>query len=730
MTDESSTLSEEELMALAYFVVGVSSEGNIGGKDVSTRLSFAGKYRDGKMYPVENSGLSIGTLQKDLGQDRQSTAKALVHAYQVWANAHQPDTVLTDAQQSSTIADLSRNGHTINDQQNRSLDATIKSQLDAFLKSDNGKDFVHQRDQAQVDNICVNALTTLTQTPAYQQASIDDQIKLATIVAKAFNQSEVRGKALLKAMNARVPEANRVNSLKDVQEYTEHFTPAMRDGRDAALRGADIYIQLRHASPQNPLHDAWQAVLDDPLIPPTQIGQDAARPHLAAHYTTIKNLFLEPARSKDFISALEQGHDYSQGLPQVEGNHRATSGFFASATDFVQWNADGKGVAYLHGEWSEITRDDITRVRHADTSVDLAIHRSGALDPLLRVGPNGPAMAQSIGVRALQQGMHGDDVRALQSQLAQQGYTDTRGRPLPTDGEFGAITHTVVQAFQRDHGLQDDGKVGPHTLAALEHSNQQRQAPTQDTARAPEATPTAHAPALDANTVRTMQTQLHTLGITDMHQQPVAVTGIYDPSTQTAVARFQAEQGMPVTGHADDATRAALQSRAFIADLQQLSESSPSIRAPRDTHPLREEHAPNQAAPTLSQPAQTPAREDPSASTRTRSASDPRTVHASHYADLKQRFPELSEEHLAAAAVAIHKAGIPPNKPLYEADMLTNGTLRMLTESPMYGIVRVDMKAAPPSIEQSITQVQTYDAHHAQIAQNQQQQMAHGQHGR
>jgi hypothetical protein len=279
--------------------------------------------------------------------------------------------------------------------------------------------------------------------------------------------------------------------------------------------------------------------------------------------------------------------------------------------------------------------------------------------------------------------------------------------------------------------LEADGKIGPQTFAALEHANQQRQAQIHDTVRAPQVVAsTAHAPALDVNIVRVVQTQLHTLGITDMHQQLVAVTGIYDPSTQTAVARFQAEHGMPVTGHADDATRAALQSRAFIADLQQLSESSPSIRAQRDTRPLREEHAPNQAAPTLPQSAQMSAREDFSAPTLTRSASDPRTVHASHYADLKQRFPELSEEHLAAATVAIHKAGIPPNKPLYEADMLTNGTLRMLTESPMYGIVRVDMKATPPSIEQSITQVQAYDAHRAQIAQNQQQQMVHSQQGR
>jgi hypothetical protein len=37
MTDESSTLSEKELKALAHFVVDVSAEGIVGAKEVSIR---------------------------------------------------------------------------------------------------------------------------------------------------------------------------------------------------------------------------------------------------------------------------------------------------------------------------------------------------------------------------------------------------------------------------------------------------------------------------------------------------------------------------------------------------------------------------------------------------------------------------------------------------------------------------------------------------------------------
>lgn len=62
-------LTRNELKALAYFAVGVTSEGSIGGRDVSYRLSFAGQVgRDGLMDPIGNSGYSFGTLQVDIGQ--------------------------------------------------------------------------------------------------------------------------------------------------------------------------------------------------------------------------------------------------------------------------------------------------------------------------------------------------------------------------------------------------------------------------------------------------------------------------------------------------------------------------------------------------------------------------------------------------------------------------------------------------------------------------------------
>ena len=68
------------------------------------------------------------------------------------------------------------------------------------------------------------------------------------------------------------------------------------------------------------------------------------------------------------------------------------------------------------------------------------------------------------GAYLLRQGMAGDSVKTLQSQLAERGFL----KPGEVDGVFGGKTLAAVKAYQAKNGLEVDGLVGQQTLGALE----------------------------------------------------------------------------------------------------------------------------------------------------------------------------------------------------------------------------------------------------------------------
>ncbi len=87
----------------------------------------------------------------------------------------------------------------------------------------------------------------------------------------------------------------------------------------------------------------------------------------------------------------------------------------------------------------------------------------------LKLGPSVKASTHTSekGGSILKLGSHGEAVSALQADLASLGYTDSKGRRLKSDNDFGQDTETAVRAFQRDHGLEQNG-VGPKTLHAIQ----------------------------------------------------------------------------------------------------------------------------------------------------------------------------------------------------------------------------------------------------------------------
>lgn len=395
------TLTDAELQALAYFAVGVGSEGGDSGRDASHRLSFAGNIRNGVMSPVGNSGYSIGTLQTDLGQHPE-VAITLIDAYQAWARSADPDWLLTNAEQTQTVDDLGRNGRTIVSQHGRPLDATIKSHLDSFLASDAGITYVHDRDVAQVNFLMRpgGAADQLRGTTLYQNATLDDQAKLATVILKLENQggnryypriiNEINGGTINSAEDARATVneflANRGGRSRNEPDYVE-------TGVGHALEATEVFNGLRNANPLSPLRRPWQDVLANPLVNPTQTSQDADRENLSPEYMAVKNLFLQKVKAPALIEAIDQGGAYGYNITNSSGQSRPQStSLYAAGDDFAVMDGNGIGKAYVGGVWSDVDRANLMRVSNRDGTVDLNINHDGVVERLLHVDPNAPVL--------------------------------------------------------------------------------------------------------------------------------------------------------------------------------------------------------------------------------------------------------------------------------------------------------------------------------------------------
>ena len=379
-------LTDAELHAVSYFAIGVGSEGSIGGRDVSNRLSFAGNTTNGVMAPVGNSGFSIGTLQTDLGQHPE-VARTLVGAYQDWARTNHPEWVLDANQQTQTVADLSRTGDTIRAQGGREMDTTVKSHLDQFLRSDEGIRYIHDNDATQANKLMRDVYTPLRETDLYRNATPDDQVRMAAIVGKAYNQSEVWGGRILDRI-----ESGQYRSVADVSNGVGGLLRGdqdyMQTGRDAAVQGAEVVNALRNTHAQNPLNATWNNVLaGNPLVDPTRLDQDAARPNLPHEYATVKDLFLQKGEAPAFIQALDRGSTSMHGRTDRQGAFN-DDGLYAAGNNFVVWDRNGAGHAQIDGQWRDVQRDQLVRTQNPDRTVDLSVNANGRQTQLMHVDPH------------------------------------------------------------------------------------------------------------------------------------------------------------------------------------------------------------------------------------------------------------------------------------------------------------------------------------------------------
>lgn len=394
-------LSDGEIRSTLYFAVGVTSESGY----KAYQLAVAGDNpRTAAIEPADRSGYTIGTIQVDLGQHYQpnvpngeNVPRDLVSGYQAWARVEQRDWVLTPQQEARTIEDLGRDGNAIRADGGRDLDATTRGRLDAFLASNEGIDWVHARDTAQVDRLMENVVAPLQRSDLYRNATQDDQVRLVTMVSKAYNQNEHLAAPMIRNL-----ERGQYHSVADVDNAIGGLSSRHGDyfetGRDRALLGADVANTLRGMHPGNPLRDAWRDVSSNPLVNPTRLGQDAAHPNLPAEYATVRTLFLHYDRAVPFVHALDQGGTYQHTQNDREHPGRLKGpGLVASGNDFAVWDKNGKGHANLGGQWVDFDRRNLTRVDNRDGTFDLNLTENGRTRSLMHVDPNAPALRPARG---------------------------------------------------------------------------------------------------------------------------------------------------------------------------------------------------------------------------------------------------------------------------------------------------------------------------------------------
>ena len=292
----SKDLSNSDFQAIAYFAIGVTSEGSIGNREVAYKLSFAGTEKEGRMIPVGNSGFSLGMIQTDLGQHKD-VAKDLVRAYQDWAVKNE-EVSFPKEQEDKIIRELGRTGKEIKSQGGKSLDRNVKFQINKFLASSDGITFIHNHDIKQIKKLEKNIFNPLKETNLYKQVSVEDKIKLATVNAKVYNQNEFLGSKILTGL-----QHNRYKNIQEITEMVDGFIKNknnkpdyLESGYKHALKGANVITELIKANPSNPLFQAWEKISENPLANPNSFTGSQRE-----DYLEIKHLFLNSDKAGKII---------------------------------------------------------------------------------------------------------------------------------------------------------------------------------------------------------------------------------------------------------------------------------------------------------------------------------------------------------------------------------------------------------------------------------------------
>ncbi|APP76315.1 peptidoglycan-binding protein [Xanthomonas vesicatoria ATCC 35937] len=153
-----------------------------------------------------------------------------------------------------------------------------------------------------------------------------------------------------------------------------------------------------------------------------------------------------------------KGYD-SKGNIQFIGSQGSTGPAEVTITPGGYW--DGSGTRIV-GALTPKPEFQVRAPLHGATEPSAARTQTPA-----NVSPIHQGSSDTASHHMLKRGIRGDEVQSLQQDLNRLGVRDTQGNRLAEDGRFGDNTREAVMAFQKQHGLQQDGVVGRDTRAAL-----------------------------------------------------------------------------------------------------------------------------------------------------------------------------------------------------------------------------------------------------------------------